>query len=367
MKRPGRASGTAPDDGGRRPVLARGLAACRAQIVDHLDRTLLIGAALALAASFLHPVATFDRDLFDQVIVLDITQSMNVTDYQLEGKPVSRLVYAKHALRQALLALPCGSKVGWGVFTEYRSFLLIAPVEVCANLTELRSTLDNIDGRMAWTGNSEIAKGLFSGIGIAKQLADKPSLVFVTDGHESPPVNPRHRPVFNDKPGVVSGLIVGVGDLKPSPIPKFDPLGRPMGVWGADEVMQTDPRSQGRGGSVGNEQLAEDPADAGQATALPGGTPGSEHLSAMREGYLRQLAEDTGLSFQPLQGPQELVRAMTTPKLARVTPATTDLRVAWAAVAFFLLLARSAIPAWRRLQTRQRSPLAGAKRAVRGQ
>ena len=201
--------------------LRRGLAACRVSIrrafTRHLDRTLLIGAALALAATFLNPVATVDRALFDQVIVLDITQSMNVTDYQLEGKPVSRLSYAKHALRQLLLELPCGSKVGWGVFTEYRSFLLIAPIEVCENLTELRSTLDNIDGRMAWTGNSEVAKGLFSGIGIARQLPDKPSLVFVTDGHESPPVNPQHRPVFNDKPGVVQGLIVGVGGLRPLP------------------------------------------------------------------------------------------------------------------------------------------------------
>lgn len=345
---------------------ARGLGACRSGFVLRLDRMLLIGAALALTASFFHPVATFERALFDQVIVLDITQSMNVTDYQLEGKPVSRLVYAKHALRQALLALPCGSKVGWGVFTEYRSFLLVAPVEVCANLAELRSTLDNIDGRMAWTGNSEIAKGLFSGIGIAKQLPGKPSLVFVTDGHESPPVNPRHRPVFDDKPGFVNGLIVGVGDLKPSPIPKSDPLGRPMGVWGADEVMQTDPRSQGRGGSVGNEQLAEDPGDAGPLT-MPGSTPGSEHLSAMREGYLRLLADDTGLAFLALQRPEGLSRALTAPTLARVTPAATDLRVALAAFAFLLLLARSVIPVWRHVQTRQTSPRAGMNRAVRGQ
>lgn len=348
-------------------LLAGGLAACRSLVTGSSDRLLLIAAALVLAASFFHPVATVDRSLFDQVIVLDITQSMNVTDYQLEGKPVSRLVYAKHALRQALLSLPCGSKVGWGVFTEYRSFLLVAPVEVCENLTELRATLDNIDGRMAWTGNSEIAKGLFSGIGIAKQLPSKPSLVFVTDGHESPPVNPRHRPVFNDKPGVVQGLIVGVGDLKPSPIPKFDPLGRPMGVWGADEVMQTDPRSQGRSSSVGNEQLAEDPADAGKTAAMPGSTPGSEHLSAMREGYLRLLADDTGLSFVPLQRPEELIRALTAPSLAQVAPAATDLRLALAALAFVLLLARSAMALRQRLETRQRSPRAGRIRAVRGQ
>ena len=43
---------------------------------------------------------------------------------------------------------------------------------------------------MAWIGNSEIAKGLYSGIGIARQLPGAPSLVFVTDGHETPPLKP---------------------------------------------------------------------------------------------------------------------------------------------------------------------------------
>ena len=165
------------------------------------DRWLLGFAALALAAALLNPGLTINRPLFDQVIVLDVTQSMGVTDMQQSGKPVSRLAYVKHALRQSLLRLPCGSRVGWAIFTEYRSLLLLAPVEVCANLEELRSTLASIDSRMAWSGNSEIAKGLHSAIGIARQLPDKPSLVFITDGQEAPPIDPRHRRSFDDKPG----------------------------------------------------------------------------------------------------------------------------------------------------------------------
>src|SRR6185436_1630727 len=78
-------------------------------------------AALALAATFLDPGVRIERRLFEHVVVLDITQSMNVTDERLDGKPASRLAFAKHALRESLLALPCGSKVGWAVFTEYRS------------------------------------------------------------------------------------------------------------------------------------------------------------------------------------------------------------------------------------------------------
>ena len=268
------------------------------------------------------------RSLYDHVVVLDITQSMNVADQTWQGKPVSRLFLAKQRLREALLTLPCGSKIGWGLFTEYRSFLLFAPVEVCANLSELRSTLDQIDGRMAWTGNSEVAKGVFSGLAIARALPEQPSLVFITDGQEAPPVNPRHRPAFPGKVGEINGLLVGVGELTPSPIPKFDPLGRPMGLWRADEVMQVDPRSLGRGASMGGEKMVDDPADAGTAAPadLPGVVVGNEHLSALREAYLRMLAGELGLGFHRLQDGPGFQAALKAPGLAKPLDGALDLR-----------------------------------------
>ena len=128
-------------------------------------------------------------------------------------------------------------KLGWAVFTEHRTYLLLTPLEVCANRAELRATLAGIDGRMAWSGGSEVAKGLHSGLAIARELAGRPSLVFVTDGHEAPPL--QARPVFDDKRAEVAGVIVGVGELAPSPIPKLDPSGRPLGFWSADDVTQT--------------------------------------------------------------------------------------------------------------------------------
>ena len=305
---------------------------------DDRDRWLLAGAALALAATFLRPSVQLERALFEHVVVLDITQSMNATDQALDGKAVSRLEHAKQALRQSLLELPCGSKVGWAVFTEYRSFLLLAPVEVCANLGELRATLANIGGRMAWSGNSEVAKGLHSALGIAKALPGKPSLVFITDGHEAPPLNPQYRPAFDDKPGEVAGLIVGVGELLPVPIPKSDPEGRPMGFWRADEVAQTDLRSLGRGASVSGEKMVDDGGAPQGSTAL-GATPGREHLSALREAYLRLLAGEQGLRFHRLQTAQALAAELTSPLLAKPVKARADARVALAAVAFLLLLA----------------------------
>jgi len=301
------------------------------------ERWQLAGAALALAACFLEPAVEIEQPLFEHVVVIDVTQSMNVQDELLDGRPASRLAFAKQALGQSLRELPCGSRVGWGIFTEYRSFLLLAPIEVCAGLVELQSTLGRIDGQMAWSGNSEVAKGLHSGIGIARQLPHKPSLVFVTDGHEAPPLNPRHRPSFDDKPGEVPGLLVGVGGLVARPIPKTDPSGRSLGFWGADEVAQRDIFSAGRSASVRSEQFVDD----AQAVApLPGTTPGSEHLSSLREGYLRLLANENGMGYHRLVGSERLAKALTAPALARPVSAEADLRPWLAGLALCLLLAR---------------------------
>jgi mxaL protein len=288
---------------------------------------LLLAAALALLATFARPTWRVERPRFEHVVVLDVTQSMNVQDEVFEGQPASRLDAAKGALRHAVEALPCGSKIGWAIFTEYRSYLLFTPVEVCAHRAELRSSLARIDSRMAWSGNSEVAKGLHSAIGIARQLPGTPSLVFVTDGHEAPPLDPNQRPAFDDKPGEVAGVIVGVGALKPSPIPKSDAQGRPLGYWSADDVPQTNPHLPNRDFNGRDEVPA----------ASLGATLGSEHLSSLREGYLRLLANENGLSFARVRG-DELSEALRAPALSRPVKTAVDLRIALAALALGLLL-----------------------------
>jgi mxaL protein len=288
---------------------------------------LLLAAALALAATFARPTWPLERPRFEHVVVLDVTQSMNVQDEIWQGRTVSRLEAAKAALHSAIEALPCGSKLGWAIFTEYRSYLLFTPIEVCAHRAELRDALARIDGRMAWSGNSEVAKGLHSAIGIARQLPGTPSLVFISDGHEAPPLDPNQRPAFDDKPGEVAGVIVGVGALKPSPIPKSDALGRPLGFWGADEVAQAHPHPPNR------DQNGRDEVP----TAALGATLGSEHLSSLREGYLRLLANENGLAFARLRG-DEFSAALRAPALARPVKTTIDLRNALAALALVLLL-----------------------------
>ena len=278
-----------------------------------------------------------ERQVYDLLVVLDITQSMNVRDYSIGGKPASRLNFAKQALREATLELPCGSRLGLGIFTEYRTYVLFTPVEVCRNQTELANTLDRLNGQMAWAGRSEIAKGLFSGLQTARDIPGRPDLIFITDGHEAPPINPRYRLRFDGHRGDVRGIVVGAGGLVARPIPKYSLDGKPLGFWQADEVIQTDLYTRGRAGSIANEQMTDtQPSTPG----LPGtSAPGLEHLSALQEEYLQLLASETGLSYRRLIEQKSMFDALTDTTLTRSAIAQTDVRWIAGTLALLALLA----------------------------
>lgn len=291
----------------------------------------LLAALLAAALSFIHPSHALQRPVYRLAFVVDITRSMNVEDYRDGRKSWSRLAYVKRSLREVLRQLPCQSEVGLGVFTERRTTLLFQPVEVCSGRAELDASIDRLDWRMAWAADSRIAAGLLDGM---QWLAGQDgALVFITDGQEAPPLNPRYRSDFSAVKGRLPGLIVGVGALQASPIPKFDPHGRRIGVYGPDDVPH---RS-----SFGMSEL--DPAqiegyDARNAPFGKQAAAGGEHLSALQEGYLQQLAAETGLGYRRLQAGDDLLQALQQAKLAHFAPSQTDIRPYYAAAALLLLI-----------------------------
>ncbi|WP_018411994.1 vWA domain-containing protein [Methyloversatilis thermotolerans] len=282
------------------------------------DARMLIAAFLLLLAAALLPPIAIERDSWDTVVVFDLTQSMNVEDYDTNGQPVSRLAYAREAAKRALRDLPCGSRVGWAGFAEYRTLLLLAPVEVCTYYGDLVASLEHIDGRMRWGNSSEVAKGVFWSVRAAKQLGAGTQVVFVSDGQEAPPLRDGDRPGFDDiKPGEVSGWILGAGGDAPRPIPKSDDDGRPVGYWKAAEVIQRD-------------------------KVLPDGrrVPGTEHLSARREPHLRALAQQVGFGYAALDDAQVMSRAMKHEGAAVKRPVPTALNALPAALALLLLALR---------------------------
>ena len=291
---------------------------------------LLAFALLSLVVALLVPRLTLVRQARDLLVVIDVTGSMNVRDYSLDGEPVSRLATAKRAVRRVLMELPCQSRLGFSIFTERRAFLLFEPAEVCENFAAIDGAIDAIDWRMAWEGDSYIARGVHSALAIADSL--NADLIFLTDGHEAPPLAGGALPPFEGEPGKVAGLLVGVGAAEPSPIPKYNEDGRETGFYAEQDVPQ-----ENRNGPP----PADGPSRAGwnPRNAPWGGeaATGTEHLSAMRDEYLRQLAAQTGLGFAPLRDSASLIAAVQAGTRARSVEVLVDVAAFPAALALLCL------------------------------
>jgi mxaL protein len=254
---------------------------------------LLALAAASLMLALFGPRIRTTRVGYDLLAIVDITGSMNVRDYKIAGKPASRLDAIKSDLREVISSLPCPSRVAVGIFTERRPFLLFEPIDVCLEFSPLAAAIDALDWRMAWEGDSRISAGLIRSIDMAREL--KSDLLFFTDGHEAPPLPANGGPIFEGRPGEVRGLIVGVGGHELSPIPKYDDRGREVGFVGADEVPHESRFGLPPKGAEQREGYNARNAPFGAEAAI-----GVEHLSSVKEDYLRDLAGKTGLAYARL-------------------------------------------------------------------
>jgi mxaL protein len=271
------------------------------------------------------------RPVYTYIAIVDITRSMNVEDYRRGDRAVSRLEFVRQALQRAVADLPCGSRFGLGVFTERHAALLFEPIETCHGFPAIAEALQHLDWRMAWAADSRIAVGLLDAMNLLQRYDAQ--LLFITDGQEAPPINPRYRTTFDEVQGRMHGLVIGTGGLTPAPIPKFDPSGRRLGFVEPDEVPH---RS-----TFGLSEMAPDEIEGYHARNAPFGNrevTATEHLSALREDYLRQLAVDSGLSYLRLESGDQLTHALTRRERARTAPSPVDLRP-WPAALALLCLA----------------------------
>ncbi len=262
-----------------------------------------------MLATWLPPVM-LPRVSHSFLVVFDITQSMGVADMRLNGSTATRLDFAKESMRQVLRALPCGSRVGWGAFADYRTMPLIEPLEVCAHFDALLASLNGIDARMRWANASQVAKGLYWSLRSARAIDESTVTVFISDGQEAPPVAIGDSgALLMEKPMV--GLVLGVGQEQASPIPRTDDDGRVLAFWQADEVVQRQD--------------------------VPTGSS-HEELSALAEGHLRALAERHSLQYLRLVDSEALLKTMRGMGHAKVELQPTDWRWLPALMALALLL-----------------------------
>lgn len=298
--------------------------------------SLLLMTGLLTLALF-KPHFMLPNRVYDWYFVVDITQSMNVPDYQVAGKSVSRLQVAKQSIRKTLSALPCGSQVALGMFTERNVVNVVEPVEVCSHFAALDQTVASMDWRMAWAADSFIAHGLYNALEQTPQLGKQMRLMFFTDGQQAPPANQRYMPTYAGKPGDVQGFLVGMGKPTPSKIPKLDEKNAVSGYWEQEEVQ--------RFGNFGMaETLSVLAMEQGQHDRNAGHGPGNTllenaHLSALDAQNLQRLAETTGLHFVRLDDTAQSSDWATGLGMTAWRWADTDLRpwLAWPAVAAWLV------------------------------
>lgn len=295
---------------------------------------LILLAVILLTLCLFRPQAQLPNRVYDWLVVIDITQSMNVRDYNLNDQGISRLEYAKLTMRNSLRALPCGSHVALGLFTERNTLNIVRPVEVCAHYSSLDQTISRLDWRMAWAADSFIAHGVYSAIEQATKLGKHMRVLMITDGNQAPPANPKYMPSFTGKAGEVKGYLVGSGQLSPSPIPKLDDRGEVEGYWDSEEVL--------RYGSFGMaETLSVLAMEQGQHDRNAGHGAGASllsnaHLSGLDEPALKKLAKQTGLGYIKLDNMAQIEAVLTDKQMATRRWANTDLRP-WLAIPALLL------------------------------
>jgi len=283
---------------------------------------LMLLVIVLIVTALLFPRTERTIKVMDILFVLDITQSMDVTDVKVDGENVSRLIWAKDYVRQTLQALPCGSHVGLAAFSESRSLVLMNPVEVCAGYSDLSQMVSKINGPMAWALSSEVSKAAFTAIDQAKEMDPSPSVVFITDGHESPPLHATLFPKYRRTIGEIKGVFVGVGGDTLSPIPKHDLAGNADGFWLQNEVLHEDVYA-----SLRNE--SQEVRDA---------RPKNEHLSSQKKEHIEHLA--TMLEFDFVLSPSkpsEVINALEQLADTRDQVVNYDWSPWFASVALFLL------------------------------
>ena len=270
----------------------------------------LIAFLLLLSTAVIKPI-DLRRSVYSFQIGFDISQSMNVEDMSLDGEAVTRLVYAKAMAAALLQQLPCGSSVGWSVFTGRRTLTLITPLEVCEHYSGLVSSLAEVDGSMRWSNGSSIGKGIHQIMRAANDFEQASSIIFMTDGQEAPPLEQGQRGVPNTDNFKINGLLVGVGGDTPMPIPKSDASGETTGFWRAEDVVQRVPAN---------------------ATSV------GEEFSRRDDERLSSLARLTRLAYVALDSTQTLPDQAMRADYAEQRLALTDLRWIPASAALLLLI-----------------------------
>ncbi len=248
---------------------------------NNYETVLLAGAVVLLVLALVKPDIQLKQNVHNYLLLADISQSMNAEDVELDNKPVSRLAYTQHLMKQVVKTSPCGTYVSVGVFAAENVALLFMPLEVCANFDIINDSINHLEWRMAWSGNSRMTFGVKAAEATFDYLNIPAQMLFFTDGDEAPKANGINKLDISDVRIGKHVIFVGVGGSEPAPIKRFNANNKFVGYWGTDAAAESS------GGGVNYSDASKDDPDPPVAYA-----EFDRYLSSQDVTHLQELATE---------------------------------------------------------------------------
>jgi mxaL protein len=230
---------------------------------------------------------------------------MNTEDMSINGKKASRMAYMQKTLHEIVSSLPCGTKVSLAPFAGVSVAPLYNPIEVCDNYAAIQDTIDHLDWRMAWSGNSRIRDSLLSIARSLRAFPEPAQVVYFTDGEEAP-----HLHAFNTRDltgfqGADGWLIVGMGSKNGAAIPKYSEKNQLIGYWSNESFALQPGIAQISEQNIGtrNDNVANGAED--------------RFVSKLDEDYLKTLTKEVGANYVRGDSLHAVLDAMQLQKPAR--------------------------------------------------
>lgn len=280
-----------------------------------------------LIAAMFHPSVPIKHNIYTYLLVVDISQSMNTVDMSIDGKPASRMAHTQKLLHEVVSSLPCGTKVSIGLFAGVSVSPLYNPIEVCDNFDAIQDTIDHLDWRTAWSGNSRIRESMF-GISLAIRSFPEPAqVVYLSDGEEAPKLHTFNTRDLTNFQGADGWLLVGIGSEKGAAIPKLSEKNQVIGYWSNESFAMQPGVAQISQQNLG---IRDDNVAGGEQDRF---------ISKLNSEYLKSIAKEIGATYVLGDNVHTLLDAMKTQKPARRDTAPYDLSWVLASLAGLLLLA----------------------------
>ena len=245
------------------------------------ELTVMVLALLLCLLAMYNPTLQFKKSITSYMFLVDVSQSMNAEDLVVGDSPITRINYTKMLLKQIIDKSDCGSFFSINIFVADNVANIIEPVEKCNNYDELMDTINKLEWRMAWKGNSRITFGIKSAAKMQDSLNFPSKILFFTDGDEAPKVNAINRVNLDDFNLGEELIFVGVGGDTPVPVRRYNSRNMYVGYWGSD-IYDSLPGATGSR----NSDSGKDEPDPSVASA-----DYERYLSKLYEEYLISLSE----------------------------------------------------------------------------